>query len=127
MQLGTRKENLSFIVQKLLNQLDIESPTEKQILNMKNLLMDKGFIVFQQHYDERLSQAEIACLYLIANGKTWREIAKELGIKPNTVKEYQTRIKRKLDCKTIAAAVHKGVQYGFLLPKFLHIKEKSSK
>ncbi len=55
---------------------------------------------------EALSDREYQILWMIASGKTGREIAQDLFLSPNTVSSYRTRILRKMKMKTNAELMH---------------------
>jgi len=53
----------------------------------------------------RLSPRELQCLKLAAHSKSVKEIAKDIGLSPNTVKFYIKNLKNKINCSKIAEAV----------------------
>src|SRR5689334_21350185 len=52
-----------------------------------------------------LSARELQVLTLIAHGYCYKEIANELGISPNTIKNHLTRAREKLEAKSTAHAI----------------------
>jgi DNA-binding CsgD family transcriptional regulator len=63
---------------------------------------------------KKLTAREKDCLYLASLGKTSKETAITLNIAPSTVEHYRKKIKEKLNCKTIAEAIYKGINHGYL-------------
>jgi DNA-binding NarL/FixJ family response regulator len=59
-----------------------------------------------------LSPREKEVLQLIANGKSKKEIAKQLGISANTVKQYHFNISLKLEVNSTAALVRHALRTG---------------
>lgn len=64
----------------------------------------------------QLSERQLACLELIAEGKTSRAIAKALGLSPRTVDHYSKFICAKLGVRTRAQAVSVAVALGIIKP-----------
>ena len=62
---------------------------------------DKDFI-------HNLSRREMECLNLIADGKTYSEVASILGISEHTVRGYFRSLRLKLNCSTLAQVVGKA-------------------
>jgi DNA-binding NarL/FixJ family response regulator len=60
---------------------------------------------------ETLSDREYQIMWLIASGKTGREIARELTLSPNTVSTYRNRILRKMRMKSNAELMRYAVKY----------------
>ena len=60
---------------------------------------------------ETLSDREYQIMWLIASGKTGREIARELTLSPNTVSTYRNRILRKMKMKSNAELMRYAVKY----------------
>ena len=60
---------------------------------------------------ESLSDREYQILWMIASGKTGREIAKELNLSPNTVSTYRYRILGKMKMKTNAELMRYAVKH----------------
>lgn len=63
---------------------------------------------------ENLTNREKQILRLIANGKSNKEISKELFISHRTVDTHRTNLKRKLKASTIADLVQYAYQNGYL-------------
>lgn len=59
----------------------------------------------QNEYIHSLSNREIECLILVADGKTYSEIAHILQISDHTVRGYIRSLRIKLNCTTLAQAV----------------------
>ena len=55
-----------------------------------------------------LSRREMQCLNLIADGKTYSEVAIILGISEHTVRDYFRSLRYKLNCSTLAQVVGKA-------------------
>ncbi|MCB1498987.1 MAG: autoinducer binding domain-containing protein [Bauldia sp.] len=62
-----------------------------------------------------LTDRELECLRLTAQGKDAGDIAIILGISPHTARDYLKSARFKLDCVTSAQAVTKAVQFGLLV------------
>lgn len=60
---------------------------------------------------ETLSDREYQILWMIASGKTGREIAKELTLSPNTVSTYRYRILGKMKMKSNAELMRYAVKH----------------
>lgn len=110
-----KQVNNENLCKQLLIYLDIKQPTPTQLDKAEKLFL-RVKIDQSMNFDPKLSKNEAVCLYLIANGYTAREIAKELHAKLSTVESCQKEIRRKLKCKTIAEAVHRGVRFGLITP-----------
>ena len=63
------------------------------------------------------------CFYLVARGKTAKEIARVLNIDYRTVEVHIERLKRKLDCHTKSQLIEKAFETGavYQRPKSLNI------
>ena len=59
-------------------------------------------------YTHHFSKREMECLYLIADGKTYGEVASILGISEHTVRGYFRSLRFKLNCSTLAQVVAKA-------------------
>ena len=94
----------------LKNRFGIEKPTNMQIEEMKSLLFH-SWIRKKIEIDKRLTKREKMCLLLASQGKTYIEIAKTLGINPSTIKTYERKILKKLNCKSMKQAVVIGLRY----------------
>ena len=65
-------------------------------------------------YNHNLSKREIECLYFIADGKTYSEVANILGISEHTVRGYFRSLRFKLNCVTLAQVVGKAKILGLI-------------
>lgn len=112
MKQSTTTHDLSTLHVNLLKILGNPQPSEDQVTLIGSLIscivMDATWV-----FPSQLTEREMSCLMLAAKGMSSSETAKVLGIKSSTVETYREKIKRKLDCKTIAHAVFKGMQYGY--------------
>lgn len=59
-------------------------------------------------YIHHLSKREMECLFLIADGKTYGEVANILDISEHTVRGYFRSLRLKLNCSTLAQVVGKA-------------------
>lgn len=81
--------------------------------------LTKTFIEEVQHADEApattpLSKREKEILQLVANGSTTKEVARDLGISPHTVKTHLERIFEKLGANDRAQAVAIAIRTGLV-------------
>jgi len=60
---------------------------------------------------QRLSGREIQVLKLVVEGRTSKEIARELGVQPTTIDSYRSRIMMKLQVTNVAALVRLAIRY----------------
>ena len=60
---------------------------------------------------ETLSDREYQVMWMIASGKTVRQIADELFLSPNTVSTHRTRILRKMNMKGNAELMHYAIAH----------------
>jgi len=60
---------------------------------------------------ETLSDREYQVMWMIASGKTVRQIADELFLSPNTVSTHRTRILRKMGMKSNAELMHYAIAH----------------
>ena len=79
----------------------------------------KTFIEEVQHADEAptttpLSKREREILQMVANGSTTKEVARDLGISPHTVKTHLERIFEKLGANDRAQAVAIAIRAGLV-------------
>ena len=114
----TRNENIVHLTERFLAQLEIKSPTQKQVTLMQSLLTHVGVILLELSFARQLTPQETACLYWVARGKTTKQIGKILDVRSTTVKTYFQRIKQKLNCATMEQAVFEGIRYCYLRPKW---------
>jgi DNA-binding NarL/FixJ family response regulator len=81
--------------------------------------LTKTFIEEVQHADEAptttpLSKREKEILQMVANGSTTKEVARDLGISPHTVKTHLERIFEKLGANDRAQAVAIAIRTGLV-------------
>ena len=62
----------------------------------------------------QLSDAQIACLLLVANGKSSKEIARDTGLSPQTVDQYLSRAANLLSASNRREAARKFIALGGL-------------
>ena len=60
---------------------------------------------------KRLSGREIQVLRLVVDGRTSKEIARELGVQPATIDSYRSRIMMKLQVANVPALVRLAIRY----------------
>lgn len=85
-------EELVLAIRKVASGKKYISPTlEKTMLYGTDLQKQKGTVT------DTLSKRELEVLSLIAEGRSYKEIAAELGVSPKTVSTYRTRILEKLN------------------------------
>ena len=60
---------------------------------------------------ERLSKRELSIAQLLANGKTFDEIAAQLSIESSTIRTYKARIFQKMDVSTLHDFLTKAKLY----------------
>jgi len=61
----------------------------------------------------QLTTREIDVLKLVADGKTYREIAQILGLSSKTIDCYSQRIKLKTQCHSVALLVRFAIKNGW--------------
>ena len=64
----------------------------------------------------RLSSREREVLKLVVDGRTSKEIAATLGVKPASVHTYRSRIMAKLEISDIASLVRLAIRHGLVRP-----------
>lgn len=62
----------------------------------------------------KLSQKELALLNLIAEGNSYAEAAKQMGLRLSTVQSYSRNLYRKLNCHSQIQAIAKAREYHLL-------------
>jgi two-component system secretion response regulator SsrB len=62
----------------------------------------------------RLTTREMEIVKLVADGKTYREIASILGLSVKTVDCYSQRIKLKTQCYSVALLVRLAIKNGWI-------------
>ncbi len=65
---------------------------------------------------DSLSAREREVLVLVVQGRTSKEIARIVGVKPTTIDTYRSRIMAKLNVPEICALVRFAVRQGLLKP-----------
>lgn len=63
-----------------------------------------------------LSIRERQVLQLVSEGKSTREVAKQLGVSAKTVESHRTRLMRKLDIHETASLVRYAIRHGVIQP-----------
>lgn len=64
----------------------------------------------------RLSAREREVLKLVVDGRTSKEIAALLGVKPASVHTYRSRIMAKLEVNDLASLVRLAIRHGLIRP-----------
>lgn len=64
----------------------------------------------------RLSAREREVLKLVVQGKTSKEIAAMIGVKPASVHTYRSRVMAKLELGSVAALVRLAIREGLIKP-----------
>lgn len=65
---------------------------------------------------DRLSGREREVLVLVVQGRTSKEVARIVGVKPSTIDTYRSRIMAKLDVSDICSLVRFAIRQGLLTP-----------
>jgi two-component system, NarL family, invasion response regulator UvrY len=65
---------------------------------------------------DRLSVREREVMVLVVQGRTSKEIARIVGVKPATIDTYRSRLMAKLDVTDICALVRFAIRQGILTP-----------
>ena len=68
----------------------------------------------EQNLHERLSDREFQIMCLIAEGKSIKEIAKELSLSPQTIYTYRDRIKEKMDIYSNVAITRYAIEHNLI-------------
>ena len=63
---------------------------------------------------KRLSAREVQVLKLVAEGRTSKEIAHALGVRPATIDTYRSRLMTKLEVKDVPALVRLAIRAGLI-------------
>lgn len=66
--------------------------------------------------DDPLSAREHQVLQLVSEGKSTKEVAKQLGISVKTVESHRARLMRKLDLHQTAGLVRYAIRHGLIQP-----------
>jgi len=64
----------------------------------------------------RLSSREREVLKLVVEGRTSKEIAALIGVKPSSIHTYRSRIMAKLEIDDIASLVRLAIRHGLVGP-----------
>jgi DNA-binding NarL/FixJ family response regulator len=64
----------------------------------------------------RLSERELQVLVLVVQGRTSKEIARAMGVKPPSVDTYRSRIMAKLEIEDLASLVRFAIRRGLISP-----------
>jgi DNA-binding CsgD family transcriptional regulator len=65
---------------------------------------------------ERLSPRERQVLKLVVDGRTSKEIARIIGVKPSSIDTYRSRIMAKLEINDIPSLVRFAIRHGVIKP-----------
>lgn len=109
----TIHQHMNYMAIELLEIFGNQSPTQSQI-DLAQELLSTFALPTSLSFDKRLTKRETMILLLVAHGRTSQETANVLKIQASTVETHRAEIKRKLECRNIAQAVFKGIQYGYL-------------
>jgi len=74
-------------------------------------------IVVEDHVEQGLSDREREVLRLIAEGRTYKEMAELLAVSVKTIESYRERIKEKLNLHSRAELVRYALEKGLLRPR----------
>ena len=74
-------------------------------------------IVVEDHVEQGLSDREREVLRLIAEGRTYKEMADLLAVSVKTIESYRERIKEKLNLHSRAELVRYALEKGLLRPR----------
>jgi DNA-binding CsgD family transcriptional regulator len=75
---------------------------------------DVGQGGWQPQSRKQLSDREMDIVKLVADGKTYREIAQILGLSSKTVDCHSQKIKRKTQCHSVALLVRLAIKNGWV-------------
>jgi RNA polymerase sigma factor (sigma-70 family) len=64
----------------------------------------------------RLSARERQVLILVVEGRTSKEIARIVGVKPSSIDTYRSRIMAKLEIGDLASLVRFAIRHGLIKP-----------
>jgi len=82
---------------------------------LEELISSKSSGVNKENQASKLTQRETEVLVLVANSYTRSEIAKALGISPNTAARHIANIYRKLGISSVAEATNYAIKAGLTL------------
>ena len=63
-----------------------------------------------------LSARELEVLVLVVEGRTSKEIARIVGVKPTSIDTYRSRIMAKLDISDVPSLVRFAIRHGLIKP-----------
>jgi len=86
--------------------------TTTQPLHLERGLAASPTLTYDQTYDRRLSPRQQQVLHGLAQGKTTRQIAFELGLRERTVSNHIAALKRRLGTNTRAQTVARASSMG---------------
>lgn len=112
--LNNQQDIVKKLAYDLLERFGNYKPSSKQV-SLMMALIQKTTIEHHLWFHDSLSQQELLCLLLAAQGKSAEKTADLLNIKRSSVKDYRQNILRKLECKTMTEAVFKGFCFGKFL------------
>ncbi|HEX4044625.1 MAG TPA: helix-turn-helix transcriptional regulator [Gammaproteobacteria bacterium] len=104
---------INYLAISLLEKCGSKNPTQRQIDLMSSVLTKVTFIK-EAYFNHPLTEREVGCLFWAAMGKTAKETADLLDLQTYTVEEYRQEIKHKLNSRSMAEAVFKGIRFGYL-------------
>lgn len=85
--------------------------SNKDLPELPPLYMETTNLKSSSERISTLTPREIEVLVQVANGKTYKEIARILGISPHTVSGYKKEIYRKLKISSVAEATQAVIKY----------------
>ena len=98
------------ITMDVLRRVGINDPSPQEINLVKSVLTHIN-ISHQLHFNPILSFRERQCLLLLAQGKSFAQIAIQMDVKRTTIATFIKRIKAKLHCSTLPQLVFSGVAH----------------
>ena len=94
------------IAMEIFKRCQCTSLTVQQLKSLESLKINKTVFI-----KKCLTKQESVVLFWVSQGVSLKEIAGLLDVKFTTVLTYSHRIKKKLECQTLAHAVFKGVKF----------------
>ena len=116
MSIIAKKQLINYLAICLLEKMGNDSPSEEQINLLESVLANVTAIA-PVSFHEQLTPREAHCLYWAALGKTANETGELLNIKSSTVEQHRQEVRKKLECRTMAEAVFKGIRLGYVQNK----------
>jgi DNA-binding NarL/FixJ family response regulator len=113
------------IAKRLLGHFDNHNPSINQLCDFQWLLCQTGVARFVA-LDPCLTEEEATTLYLSAQGKTSKQIARVFVVCPRQVERYRASILKKLRCKNMTHAVMKGIKMLDIKPPLKREKEQGN-